>query len=533
MSVESLIGLVLNQRYQLQECLGSSPDRRTFLATDRQAIGQRQVVVKLFLFSSEAKWETYKLFEREAETLKSLDHVAIPQHLDAFDVDTPLGKGFALVQTYVPLRSLQEWVETGRRFTEADLVHIATELLTVLDYLHGMQPPVIHRDLKPSNVLMGDRTAHSPGEVYLIDFGSVQTADHGGTRTVVGTYGYMPLEQFGNRAVPASDLYSLGATLIYLATGQHPADLPQQHLKIDFARQAHLSPRLTQWIETLVDPALSHRPKSAAIALQQLKQLATGQPVRFSQAKQSVLERWSRHSIWTTALPQQTALPHPLRSPLKLVDISAVAEQIEIDLPIQQLLTRHRLVFRPRWDHLYQANYWILLALYLGLLYLFPWGNPLLWPQYRWLWVGLGLVVLSWMGQQYNYQQQEQLMGYRLRLETLDDQRYLTLVGLSSQQEIGSRISRAKLTQYVCDPSEVGGYTLSFRFYGSKYRQRHPRSSSSYVADTEKQIKVQLDREDANNLRRILDPWCGDLTPWLNKDGSIKQPPAKRKRKSE
>ncbi|MBD1874302.1 hypothetical protein H6F75_12480 [Nodosilinea sp. FACHB-131] len=83
---------------------------------------------------------------------------------------------------------------------------IAKALLDILEYLYRLQPPVIHRDIKPSNVLLKNRSGNSPGEVYLIDFGSVQTAAHGGTVTVVGTYGYMPPEQFGGRSLPASDL---------------------------------------------------------------------------------------------------------------------------------------------------------------------------------------------------------------------------------------------------------------------------------------------------------------------------------------
>ena len=95
---------------------------------------------------------------------------------------------------------------------------------------------------------MGERSGNSVGQVYLVDFGSVQTvlAAEGGTRTVVGTYGYMPPEQFGGRTVPASDLYSLGATLIYLVTGTHPADLPQKDFRIQFEHLTKLSPSFTQ-----------------------------------------------------------------------------------------------------------------------------------------------------------------------------------------------------------------------------------------------------------------------------------------------
>ncbi|MBW4463254.1 MAG: hypothetical protein KME47_23895 [Nodosilinea sp. WJT8-NPBG4] len=136
-------------------------------------------------------------------------------------------------------------------------------MLDILEYLYCLQPPVIHRDIKPSNVLLKNRSGNSPGEVYLIDFGSVQTAAHGGTVTVVGTYGYIPPEQFGGRSLPASDLYGVGMTLIYLATGQHPADLPQNDLHVEFKHLTSLSGSFISWIEWLTDPSLAKRPATA------------------------------------------------------------------------------------------------------------------------------------------------------------------------------------------------------------------------------------------------------------------------------
>jgi serine/threonine protein kinase len=257
---------VLHERYRIQSLLGRRAGRRTFLARDLQT--GLSVVVKLLLFSPDFTWEDLKLFEREAETLKSLDHPAIPKFLDYFEIDIDSGRGFTLVQTYIKARSLQDWLESGRSFTEEDLKAIAKALLEILNYTHNRQPPVVHRDIKPSNVLLGDSNSNSLGQLYLIDFGSVQTAAHGGTVTVAGTYGYMPPEQFGGRAVPASDLYSVGATLIYLATGQHPADLLQQDLRIEFEQFASLSLSFIRWIQWLTNPNLSRRPASAEAALE-------------------------------------------------------------------------------------------------------------------------------------------------------------------------------------------------------------------------------------------------------------------------
>jgi serine/threonine protein kinase len=251
-------GQVLSDRYRIDRQLGQKTGRRTFLAVDLQT--ELPVVIKLLLFNNEFVWDDLKLFEREAETLKHLDLPAIPCYLDSFEFDLPTLKGFALVQTYIDAPSLEEVVQSGRKFTESELQQLATALLDILDYLHSLHPPVIHRDIKPSNILLSNRSGNSIGDVYLVDFGSVQNvaAKDGGTLTVVGTYGYMPMEQFGGKTVPASDLYSLGATLIYTIAGVHPAELPQDEGKIQLPANS-LSPGWRRWLEILVEPSLKKR----------------------------------------------------------------------------------------------------------------------------------------------------------------------------------------------------------------------------------------------------------------------------------
>jgi serine/threonine protein kinase len=260
----------LNDRYEIVQQLGKRTGRETLLARDLST--EKLVVIKLLKFNSEFEWDDLKLFEREAQTLQDLSHPQIPQYLDFFEFEVPQYKGFALVQTYLEAKSLEQHRESGRTFAEDEVKQIAEQLLEILSYLHDRHPPVIHRDLKPSNILLGDRSAHSVGKIYLVDFGSVQNmaAMEGGTFTVVGTYGYMPPEQFGGRTVPASDLYSLGATLIYLLTGQHPADLPQKNLQIDIAKVAKLSPNFGKWLEAMLEPSLDRRFSSSQSALKVL-----------------------------------------------------------------------------------------------------------------------------------------------------------------------------------------------------------------------------------------------------------------------
>ena len=266
-----MIGKLLNNRYEVLSLLGLKAGRRTIMVRDLHSL--ELVVVKLLSFKEDFEWDDLKLFEREAQTLKNLSHPSIPGYIDYFEVETPM-KGFALVQTYIPTQTLEQYIKSGRIFTESEVFQIATKLLDILVYLHSLSPPVIHRDIKPSNILLTDRTGNHVGDVYLIDFGSVQNAvvKEFGTRTVVGTYGYMPLEQFGDRTVPASDIYSLGATLIYLVTGSHPADLPVRDGRIQFEDLTSLSSEFTQWLRATTEPTLETRIKSASEALAFLQQ---------------------------------------------------------------------------------------------------------------------------------------------------------------------------------------------------------------------------------------------------------------------
>jgi serine/threonine protein kinase len=266
-----MTGKILAERYQVQRQLGKQTGRQTLLARDLQT--QKLVVLKQLFLGSDFEWQDLKLFEREAETLKTLSHPAIPRYLDYLEIEEPESKSFALVQTYVEGRTLEDHLKAGRTFSESEVKELAKSLLAILMYLHEQNPPVIHRDIKPSNILLHNRSGHSIGKVYLVDFGSVQNqaAKFGGTITVVGTYGYMAPEQFGGRSVPASDLYGLGATLIYLVTGLHPTELSQQDLKIQFRdRAGQLNPNLIDWLEWMTEPSLEKRLSSAEEALRSL-----------------------------------------------------------------------------------------------------------------------------------------------------------------------------------------------------------------------------------------------------------------------
>jgi serine/threonine protein kinase len=260
---------ILQLQYQLERQLGhTSAGHQTWLAKDLNT--HEKVTVKLLAFNSQVPSQELKLFQREARILQSLEHPRIPKYRDYFAIEQQSNGDvvwFALVQDYIPGFSLQELLE-NRLFNPNKVKIIAREILEILIYLHQLNPPVLHRDLKPSNLILGQ-----DDRIYLIDFGAVQTRTvaTGTTVTVVGTTGYAPLEQFWGRAVPASDLYALGITLIHLLTGTPPGDLPYQNSRIQFRHRVNLQPDLISWLETMTESSVERRFSSAESALEALQ----------------------------------------------------------------------------------------------------------------------------------------------------------------------------------------------------------------------------------------------------------------------
>jgi serine/threonine protein kinase/ankyrin repeat protein len=258
---------VIAGRYRIVEVLGEGGVGITYRATDLQT-GQ-PVALKALSLKSMQDWKQLELFEREAQTLKQLDHPGIPKYLDYFHVDTAGDRTFYIVQQLAEGESLAELVKRGWRSTEAEVKAIAEQLLNILAYLHRLEPPVIHRDIKPQNIIRG-----ADGRVFLVDFGAVQNTYYNTFMrgsTVVGTFGYMAPEQFRGQAVPATDFYGLAATLLFLLTWRSPADIPQDRLRLDFRSRVQISDSFADWLEQMLEPDFDDRFSSAQDALESLR----------------------------------------------------------------------------------------------------------------------------------------------------------------------------------------------------------------------------------------------------------------------
>src|SRR5919199_1640650 len=258
-------------RYKVVRELGCNQEggRITYLATDISLEPPQQVVIKEFRFAaSGANWSGFKTYEREIAILQHLEHPRIPRYLDSYETET----GFCLVQEYKKALSLV----VQRSFEPEDIKKIAVSVLEILVYLQKRTPPVIHRDIKPENILVDEQL-----NAYLVDFGfaRIRGGELAVSSVAAGTPGFMPPEeQFGRSLTEASDLYSLGATLICLLTGTRSVDvgtLIDDDYRFDFKSLVpQLSPSFISWLEKMVAPNVKQRYANAADALEALKPIS-------------------------------------------------------------------------------------------------------------------------------------------------------------------------------------------------------------------------------------------------------------------
>lgn len=261
----------LSDRYEILQPIGQPFGCHQVLAKDLQQ--QRSVVIKSLALAANTPAEDICCFEREIQLLKLLDHPTIPRYIDSFELETPQGKGMVLVQAHQDSCSLAlPKADAGLpTYSESELKEIAKQLLQGLVYLHGKG--LVHRDIKPINIAMV-RHGEALGQLSWLNFGTVQYVQAQRKDALVGTYGYMPPEQIGGQATFASDLYSLGATLIYLAVGRHLGDLPRHGSKVQFdCPTSQLSASFQQWLNWLIEPYVGDRPASAKQALAALNHL--------------------------------------------------------------------------------------------------------------------------------------------------------------------------------------------------------------------------------------------------------------------
>jgi len=211
---------VIADRYKILRVLGEGGGGSIYLAKDMR--GNSLLALKLF---SSAASDTESTLRNEFDLLARLNHPNLVRVSDC-GYDSKAGRHF-LVQDYFDGRTLRQ--ELGA-LSFAEVLRVTVELCRTLQYLHLQG--VSHGDLKPENIL------YKQGSVKLIDFGLARTAgDLDATGTVSGTFPYIAPELFlGEPSNSRSDLYSLGAIIYEMVSGQPPfaaktvSELIEKHL---------------------------------------------------------------------------------------------------------------------------------------------------------------------------------------------------------------------------------------------------------------------------------------------------------------
>ncbi|QPF76081.1 serine/threonine protein kinase [Roseateles sp. DAIF2] len=248
--------------YELGEELGRGAMAVVHLAIEKSS-GRKVAIKRLALqreFAAEDLIDVRQRFMREARAAGHLQHPEILQVLDAGQA----GQDAWIAMEYAPGQDLSHYTRPGTLLPVREVLALVLRLARALAYAH--QQGVVHRDIKPSNVML-DRAS---GALKIMDFGIARIADGSRTRTglVLGTPSFMSPEQLAGLKVDGrSDLYSLGAMLYQLLTGQLPHQSDSMAtLMYQIANQAppdvrHHRPDLPESLALVLALALEKRPE--------------------------------------------------------------------------------------------------------------------------------------------------------------------------------------------------------------------------------------------------------------------------------
>jgi len=296
--------LLLKNRYRSLQPIGKGGFGRTFLAVDEDDPSKLRCVIKQLYMEGQNTLilkKATQLFHQEAARLNELGkHPQIPALYAHFEQQ----KQLYLIQEFIDGQTLQQESRQKGVFNETQIWELLGDLLPVLKFVHDNK--VLHRDIKPANIMR--RTIDR--KLVLIDFGVAKQITDSAlfrTGTTVGSPEYMSPEQLKGKALPASDLYSLGVTCIHLLTGVSPFDLfdvvDNRWVWRDFLPSGtQMSDRMGRILDKLIKTAVSHRYQSVGEVLQAIQ---APSPVPF----QSQTPALTRVNFFTKLLHPQAAKP--------------------------------------------------------------------------------------------------------------------------------------------------------------------------------------------------------------------------------
>ena len=283
--------LLQGGKYKIERVLGQGGFGITYLAT--QVMLDRKVCIKEFFFKDYCNRTTagrvtsstdgnkdmvmrfLNKFIKEARTISRLDHPNIIRILDIFEEN---GTAYYVME-YIDGYSLEDKVNRQGALSENEAIGYIKQVGNALDYIH--QNRINHLDVKPANIMV----RRSDNKAILIDFGVSKQYDvQGGqtSTTPVGiSYGYAPMEQYNPSGVSTfssqTDIYSLGATLYKLVTGNTPPHAMEIFNMGLSGLPRSLSSNMSSAIQKAMQPRRNDRPQSLKDFMNMFSNTATCQ----------------------------------------------------------------------------------------------------------------------------------------------------------------------------------------------------------------------------------------------------------------
>ncbi len=242
---------LLKKRYEIVGLLGKGGMGCVYKVVDRSQEGKTLAVKELRTDKLRAAkvHEALVQFQTEAQILARLTHPNLPKVYDYFSQQ---GASY-IVMEYIHGRTLEQMLEGRRRkpVEEQQALSWAIQICRAMHFLSVQKPrPIVFRDTKPSNIMI----SHD-GRVKLIDFGIARffKDEQDEDTYVYGTPGYAAPEQYGTGQTDVrSDLFSLGATLYYCLTGEHPPQNPR-----DLPDPRRVNPKMSKETAAIIKKALA------------------------------------------------------------------------------------------------------------------------------------------------------------------------------------------------------------------------------------------------------------------------------------